>query len=96
MAHAMKAQRPSRGMGVLSVNLGVRREWLVDTRSRPFTLGIYCTYVQETGWFLETARTALENRKPLALRGSTSNRPACSKTLHRLSYPNPLCQGPEF
>jgi hypothetical protein len=64
----MKAQRASRGTGVRSVNLGVRWEWLVDTRTRPLHPG-YLLYAQETGWSLEMVRTGLENRELLALPG---------------------------
>jgi hypothetical protein len=75
----------SRGIALLILNLGARRGWVVSTTPRPLypreRPGTHCT----GGWV--GPRAGLDFAKNLALtRIRSSDRPARSQSLYRLSY----------
>ena len=80
------AHRGSRGIAVLFLDHGTRREWEVSVTPRPlFTPGKDpVPIVQETGWTPGPVWTGAENLAPTGIR--SPDRPARSQSLYRLSY----------
>ena len=81
------ARRGSRGIALLFLDHGIRREWGVDVTPRPlFTPGKDpVPIVQKAGWAPGPVWTGGENRDPTGIRSPDS--PALSQSLYRLSYP---------
>jgi len=83
------AHRRSRGIAVLFLDHGTKRGWVVNVTPRPLFTPVKdpVPIVQEAGWAPAPVWTGAEN---LALTGIRSpDRPARSKSLYRLSYPDP-------
>jgi hypothetical protein len=81
-----RAQRGSRGIALLILDLGARREWVVSTTPRPLypreRPGTDCT----GGWVLPRAGLDVcEKSCPTGIR--SPHRPARRESLYRLSYP---------
>ena len=87
------AHKRSRGIALHFHDRGTRREWKVSVTPRPlFTPGKDpVLIVQEAGWAPGPVWTGAENLTPTGIR--SSDRPARSQSLYRLSYPshNALC-----
>jgi len=81
------AHRGSRGIALLFLHHGTRRGWGVSVTPRPlFTRGKDpVPIVQESGWVPGPVWTGAENLAPSEIR--SPDRPACSQSLYRLSYP---------
>ena len=81
------AKRGSRGIALLFLDYGTRREWGVSVTPRPlFTLGKdLVPIVQEAGWGPGPVWTGAENLAPTGIR--SPDYPACSQLLYRLHYP---------
>jgi len=84
------AQRVGRGIALLFHYRGTGREWVVSSTPRPhFTPGNDPVLIlQEAGWAPGPVWTGGKSR---AHRDSIPDRPACSQSLYRLSYPAHLC-----
>ena len=80
------AQRVGRVIALLFHDRGTRRGWVVSSTSRPhFTPGKDpVPIVKEAGWAPEPVWTGGKSR-PTGIR--SPDRPACSQSLYRLSYP---------
>ena len=80
------AQRAGRGITLLFHDRGTRRGWVVSSTPRPnFTLGKDpVPILQEAGWAPEPVWTGGKSRSH---RDSIPDRPPCSQSLCRLSYP---------
>jgi hypothetical protein len=84
-----RAQRGSRGIALLILDLGARRGWVVSTTSRPL-------YPRErpvthcTGGLvgLRAGLDVCEKSRPTGIR--SPDRPARSQSLYRLELPGPL------
>jgi len=81
------AHRGSRGIALLFLDHGTRREWGVSVTPWPlFTPGKdLIPIVQEAGWAPGPVWTGAENFAPTGIR--SPDRPALSQSLYRLSYP---------
>jgi len=81
------AHRGSRGIALLFLDHGTRREWGVSVTPRPlFTPGKdLVPIVQEAGWTPGSVWTSAENLDTTGIRSPV--RPARSQSLYRLSYP---------
>ena len=81
------AHRGSRGIALLFFDHGSRRGWWVRVTFRLlFTPGKDpIPIVQEAGWAPGPVWTSAENLAPIGIR--SPNRPPCSQSLYRLSYP---------
>ena len=80
------AQRVGRGLALLYHDLGTRSGWVVSSTSRPhFTHGkVLVPILQEAGWAPGSVWTGGKTRPH---RDSIPDRPACSQSVYRLSYP---------
>ena len=80
------AQRVGRGIALLFHDCGTRRGWVVSSTPRPhFTPGKDpVPILQEAGW---TPWPVWTGGKTHHQRDSIQDRPACSQSLYRLSYP---------
>ena len=81
------AHRGSRGIALPFIDQGTRKGWGVSVTPRPlFTPGKDpVPIVQEAGWAPGPVWTGAENLAPTGIR--SSERPARSQSLYRLSYP---------
>ena len=79
--------RGSRGISLLFLDHGTGRRWRVSVTPRPlFTPGKdQVQIVHEAGWAPGPVWTGAENLAPTGIR--SSDRPARSQSLYRLSYP---------
>ena len=81
----MKAQRGSRGIALLFLDLG---GWRISTTPRPlYPRKDPVPTVQEAGWAPGPVWTDAENLAPTGVR--SPDRPARSESLYRLRYPGP-------
>ena len=80
------AQRLCRGIALLFHDRGTRREWVASSKPRPhFTPGKDpVPIVEEAGW---APGPVWNGGKSRPHRDSISDRPACSQSLYRMSYP---------
>ena len=83
------ALKESRGIALLFLDHGTRREWGVSVTPRPlFSPGKDpVPFVQKAGWAPGPVWTGAENLAPTGIRSPA--RPARSQSLYRLSYPGP-------
>jgi hypothetical protein len=73
------------GIALLFLDFGVRREWLVS-----FTLGKDpVPIVKEAGWAPGPVWPHAKSLAPTWIR--SPDRPACSQSVYRLSYPALIC-----
>ena len=81
------AHRGSRGIALLFLDHSTRRGWRVSVTPRPhFTSGKYpVPIVQEAGWAPGPVWKGAENLAHTGIR--STDRPARSQSLYRLSYP---------
>ena len=79
-------QRVGRGIALLFHDRSTRRGWVVSSTPRPqFTPGKDAVPIlQEAGWAPGPVRTGGKSRPH---RNSIPDRPTCSQSLYRLSYP---------
>jgi hypothetical protein len=86
---ATEAQRGSRGIAVLFLNLAARWGWVVI--ATPWSLYPWVRdpvhIVKEAGWVPGPVRMGTENLAPARIR--SPERPACSESLYWLRYPSP-------
>jgi hypothetical protein len=81
-----RAQKGSRGIALLILDIGVRRGGWSAPRPGRFTPGKgTAPIVQETGWAPGPVRTCAKILAPTGIR--FPDRPARSQSLNRLSYP---------
>lgn len=84
-----KAQRGSRGVAVLFLNLAARRGWVVN--ATPWSLYAWVRdvvpIVKEAGWVPGPVWMDTENLAPSWNR--SPDHPVCSESLYWLCYPNP-------
>jgi len=85
------SHRWSRGIAVLFLDHGTRRGWGVSVTPWPlFTPGKDpVPIVEEAGWAQGPVWTGVENLAPTRIR--SSDHPARSQSLYRLSYPAHIC-----
>ena len=85
------AQRVGRGIALLFHDRGTRRGWVVSSKPWPhFTPGKDPVPIfQEAGW---APRPIWTGGKSHPHWDSIPDRPACSQSLYRLSYPAQCCQ----
>ena len=84
----MKAQRVSRGIALLFLDLGARWGGWSTPRPGRFTPGKDpVPIVQEAGWAPEPVRRCAENLASTGIR--SPDRPVRSESLYRPSYPAP-------
>jgi hypothetical protein len=81
------APRGSRGIPLLFLDRGTRREWGVSVTHRPLFTPMKdpVPIVQEAGWFPGPVWTGAENLAPTGI--WSPDRPAHSQSLYRLRYP---------
>jgi hypothetical protein len=86
LLQAYVAQRVGRGIALLFLDRGTRRGWVVSSTPRPhFALGKDpVPILQEAGW---APGPVWKGGKSRPQRDSIPDRPACSQSLYRLSYP---------
>jgi len=84
-----KAQRGSRGLAVLFLNLTDRWGWVVSATPRSLYAWVrdLVPIVKEAGWVPQPVRMGTENLDPSRIR--SPDHPACNKSLYRLCYPTP-------
>jgi hypothetical protein len=83
------AHRGSRGIALLFHDHGTRRMWGVSFTPRALFIPGKDTVLilQEAGWAPGQVWTSAENLASTGIR--SPDRPACSQSLYRLSYPGP-------
>ena len=84
-----KAQRRSRGIAVLFLNLAARWGWVVNGTPQSLYAWIrdLVPIVSEAGWVPGPVRMGTKNLAPSRIR--SPHHPACSESLYQLCYPSP-------
>jgi hypothetical protein len=88
LEQTIKAQRGSRGIAALFLNLATRWGWVVNATPRAFYTWVrdLVPIVKETGWVPGPVRMGTENLAPSGIQ--SPDHPTCSKSLYWLCYPS--------